>query len=168
MKIQSPSNLFVTITILTFGSASITCVSSAGYTVHVINDLDGNEPMGVTCGDCTDHLLYNPSGPPQVTLQHGERHLWHLDKLPAKKFACNLKKNGFETRIRALAMDSSKDPDRYFLAKSEAVYQDSKDLPFDDPRWAPDGEYDQNGKVLEKGWTAYNWLHPGNWDNKKY
>ncbi|KAK1396387.1 hypothetical protein POM88_006250 [Heracleum sosnowskyi] len=92
------------------------------------------------------------------SMEHRERHLWHLDKLPARYFACNLKRNGFESRINALSFNSSDEPDRYFLAKSDVVYQDTKDLPFDDLHWGTDDEYDADGNLIEKGWQGFNWL----------
>ncbi|KAK1396225.1 hypothetical protein POM88_006088 [Heracleum sosnowskyi] len=164
------SQLYVTITIVAFGFASITCVSSAGYNVYVINALKSKEPMGVSCGEIDKGAVYKPQGPPQVTLQVGERHVWHLDKLPAKDFSCLLSRKGLKawTYVDTRFPDQ---PNRYFLAIIDAVYQDTKDLPPDDPGWDKDSqnEYDAEGTaVTKRGFDRNIWLPPKQWNLRQH
>ncbi|KAK1395570.1 hypothetical protein POM88_005433 [Heracleum sosnowskyi] len=160
------SQLYVTITILTLGLASITCVSSAGYNVYVINALKGKEPLGVSCSEIAVGTVYKPKGPPQVTLQVGERHVWHVDKLlPDKDFSCVLSRNDLKTWTYADKRFPDQ-PNRYFLAINDAVYQDTKDLPPDDPGWDKDSqnEYDAEGNAVTKlGFHRDIWFPPKQW-----
>ncbi|KAK1396224.1 hypothetical protein POM88_006087 [Heracleum sosnowskyi] len=162
------SQLYVTITILTLGFASITCVSSAGYNVYVINALKRKEPMGVSCSEIDFGAVYNPrgQGPPQVTLQVGERHVWHLDKLPDNKdFSCLLSRAGLKawTYVDKSFPDQ---PNKYFLATIDVVYQDTKEYPPDDPGWDKDSQDQLNADgsmVIEPGFDRTKWLPPKQW-----
>ncbi|KAK1367244.1 hypothetical protein POM88_042805 [Heracleum sosnowskyi] len=150
MKRQSSSNLFlsfVTVTILTFGFASITCVSSAPHNVNVISQVNA---LGVSCVE-SKASSFKPPDQPQFTLQNGERHQYHLDTLPAG-FACQLLWNGQESQffvINSPKQDS--EGDWFFIAKTDQIYSASKDLPPNDPGWV-----DRDFTWHPKGWYKNN------------
>ncbi|KAK1368559.1 hypothetical protein POM88_034658 [Heracleum sosnowskyi] len=158
------SQLYVTITILTFGFTSVTSVSNTGYNLHIINALKGNEPIGVTCGETDNYIIYSPPGQPQVTIEHGDRHVWHLERYPLQDFACLLSRNGLKAWVE---MDRRFPDltDKYVLARNDSVYQDIIDLPVDDPRWVQDSqdEYDEEGDVSNRGFDPYKWWPPKDW-----
>ncbi|KAL8149832.1 hypothetical protein AgCh_006737 [Apium graveolens] len=160
MKGQSPSNLFVsvlTITIVTYSFATITCVSGAGLNVYVINALNGGETLGVSCGEIKDYAEYNPKGPPQVTLKQGERHQWHLAKPPNTQLACLLTRKGKRRQVAAMtATDPPEYPDRYLAAKDDRIYYADRNLPLNDRGWDPD-DYDVNGNRNHYAWPVYRW-----------
>ncbi|KAK1396389.1 hypothetical protein POM88_006252 [Heracleum sosnowskyi] len=159
------SQLYVTITILTFGFASITCVSSAGLNVHIINALKGNESIGVTCGETDNLFVYNPPGQPQVTIEHGGRHVWHLDRYPLQVFACLLSRKGLKAWVQATNRFPN-NTDQYLLARNDSVYLDLIDLPVDDPRWVQDTQVEYNvygDYIIDPGFEHFEWLPPKDW-----
>ncbi|KAK1396518.1 hypothetical protein POM88_006381 [Heracleum sosnowskyi] len=148
------SDLYVSITtlVLTFGFASITCVSSAVHQTYIINGLNGTELLGVSCGETGDYTKFDPKVS-QVILQHGERHVWTFHKLPVAQFACELQRIGGVTGDILLPTDR----DYFFLARNDNIYKSDKDLPPDDWGWGPHVVLTPDGQKFSDGYYPYNW-----------